>query len=265
MATSTDNKPYILGLVLDFETGGLPSEKLPVAQIAITQIAVHAIRLDTFEKVGSYVRYIYPYDYKELKSIAPKRKTLKSKYDVEPSTPMTYQQAALDFTAITMDMLRNSGEPIESVAADVLKFIQDSMAPKTPKNMKPIIIGQNITFDEGFLAQMYERAGLMDELSKLVRGWKDFYGNWHPSMIDTLHLAQLALCNDPNMNSYSLGLICERLGVELDDAHDADADVTATGNIVAILSGRMRNADGSGDGTAIQLNKTEKSRKHFKI
>lgn len=266
MAAPKETAPYIVGLVLDFETGGIPKKDLTVAQIGITQIALHAIRLDTFEKIGSFVKYVYPYEQKAVKALTPKRKTLKSKYDVEAPTEMVYGKEALEFTAITMDMLREKGVDINELAQDVLKFIEGVTAPKTPRNMKPIIIGQNITFDEGFLIQMFEFTGLLKELMKLVRGWVDFYGNWHPQMMDTLHLGQLALCHNPNITSYSLGIMCENLGIELDDAHDADADVTATTNVVAILTQRMRSVGGSIEDTGgIQMNKAEKSRKHFKI
>ena len=265
MSAPKETAPYIVGLVLDFETGDLPNKDASVAQIGITQIAIHAIRLDTFEKLGSYIKYVYPYNQKEFKSLAPKRKTLKNKYDAEQPTPMVYSSKALEYTAITMDMLYSQGVDIAEVAQGVLDLITRVVAPKTPKNMKPIILGQNITFDEGFLIQLFEYTGLLKELIKLVRGWVDFYGNWHPQMIDVIHLGQLALCHLPNVNSYKLEILCELLGIELDDAHDADADVTATTNVVAALAQRMRSIGGTVGDSVIQMNKTEKSRKHFKI
>lgn len=267
MAAPKETNPYIVGLVLDFETGGVPnkSKKLTAANIGITQIALHAIRLDTFEKLGSYVKYIYPYDQKEIKALAPKRKVLKSKYEAPVTEQMVYEDEALNYTAISMDMLYNLGVDINEVAKDILSFIKDITYPKTPKNMMPIVIGQNITFDEAFLTQLFEYTGLMSELMKLIRGWVDFYGNWHPQMIDTIHLGQLALCHR-NVTIYKLELMCEHLGIELDDAHDADADVTATSNVVAVVTQRMRSIGGVMDGDSeIHLNKTEKSRKHFKI
>lgn len=267
MAAPKETNPYIVGLVLDFETGGVPNKqkKLTAANIGITQIAIHAIRLDTFEKLGSYVKYIYPYDQKEIKALTPKRKVLKSKYETPAVEQMVYEDEALNYTAITMDMLYNSGVDIQEVAQDILKFIQDVTYQKTPKNMMPVVIGQNITFDESFLIQMFEYTGLLSELMKIVRGWVDFYGNWHPQMIDTIHLGQLALCNNPNVNSYKLEIMCEHLGIDLDDAHDADADVAATTNVAAVLAQRMRSVGGTVEGGEIQMNKAEKSRKHFKI
>ncbi len=59
--------------------------------------------------------------------------------------------------------------------------------------------------------------------------------------------------------------MCERLGVELEDAHDADADVTATTNVVAVLTQRMRSVGGEYQGDDLAISKAEKSRKHFKI
>lgn len=256
MAAKKDES-YIVGFVLDFETGGLTPQTC-----AATQIAIHAIRLDTFEKTGSIVRYIYPYSKKELKSSAPKRKVLKSKYD-EVAPLMEYQDRALEYSAITMDMLYSNGVDINQVAKDILDFMKDNTPAKVAKNLKPIVIGQNITFDEGFLLQIFEYTGLIGELSKILRGYTDFYGNWHPAMLDTIFLGQLALCNNPEISSYKLELMCEHLGIELNDAHDADADVAATANVAAVLTQRMRNAASNGDD--LQINQGEKSRKHFKI
>lgn len=131
--------------------------------------------------------------------------------------------------------------------------------------MKPFLIGQHIAFDEGFLCQMMEYAGLMNELKKVLRGDEDFYGNWHPLYVDTIVLGQLALCHLPEVNSYKLEIMCENLGIELGDAHDADADVSATTNVAAVLTQRMRSIGGEYDGENLAISKAEKSRKHFKI
>lgn len=262
MAAPKQEKPIIVALTLDFETGGLKCQ-----DCACTQIAVHATRLDTFERVGTFVRYILPYEKKEIKGITvTKKKVLKSKYDVDQKEMMLYEDKALEYSAITMELLEEKGQPIEQVAADLIQFIID-VTPKVGKNMKPFIIGQNILFDEGFLCQMMEYAGLMKEFQKIVRGTEDFYGHWHPVVIDTIVLGQLALSHLDNINSYKLELMCELLGIELDDAHDADADVSATTNVVAVLTQRMRNANGGdgGEGGSLAVSKTEKTRKHFKI
>lgn len=251
--------PFV-GFVLDFETGGLKSQTS-----AITQMSLRAIRLDTFETLGVFTRYVYPYNRKEVKGTAPKRKVLKNKYDAAQETPMDYEEKALEYSAIKMDTLYSQGVAIEQVAQDALQWMKDMIPEKTPKSRKPIIIGQNIWFDEGFLCQMFEYAGLTKELSKILRGYEDFYGNWHPQVIDTIHLGNLALGQNPAVNSFKLELMCEMLDIELDDAHDAEADVTATTNVLAELTKRMRSVGGVSEGDDIQMNKVEKSRKHFKI
>lgn len=259
-APKTDSTPYI-GFVLDFETGGLECQTS-----AATQIAIHAIRIDTLEKIGSYVSYIYPYDRKEVKGVS-KRKVLKSKYEIEQKIPMEYNEKALEYSAINMETLYNDGKLLDVVAQEIIEFMAGVLPEKISKsrNKKSFVIGQNIWFDEGFLCQIFEYAGLTKELMKYVSGYKDFYGNWHPKIIDTQMLGWLALSHNPNVNSYKLELLCEQLGVELDDAHDADADVAATGNVLGVLTQRMRSAGGVIEEGYLQVSKAEKSRKHFKI
>jgi DNA polymerase III epsilon subunit-like protein len=260
MIAQKEESPMLIAFTLDFETGGLTCQTA-----ACTQIAIHATRLDTFERIGSYMKYFQPYNQKEIKGVAPKRKVLKNKYDVPEEKSMDYEEKALIYSAITMDMLYNLGVDINTIAGEVIEFIKTNTPAKTPKNMKPFFIGQNVGFDTGFLQQMMEYSGLMSELSKLVRGHTDFYGNFQPLALDTIVLGQLAMCHLPNMNSYKLEIMCERLGVELDDAHDADADVSATTNVVGILTQRMRSTGGIMTGDTLAISKTDKSRKHFKI
>lgn len=264
MAAPTKDNSYILGLVCDFETGGLKCQNA-----AITQIAIHAYRLDTFEHIGTYVAYAQPYNQREVKGVTSARKTLKSKYDKPEEKPMEYTEGAMKVTGITMEMLEEQGIDIDKMAQEVLQFIKDHTVPKTPKIKMPIFIGQNFGFDEGFICQLFEYTGLVKELKKLVRGREDFYGNWHPDFIDTLFLGQLVFANNPQIPNYKLSTLAEYLGVELHDAHEADADVLATANILAVLTKRMRRANGGDDDAEgedeIQLAKAKKSRLHFKI
>lgn len=61
MAAPQNEKAVLVAFTIDFETGGLKCQTS-----ACTQIAVHATRLDTFEKIGSYQSYIAPYNRKEI-------------------------------------------------------------------------------------------------------------------------------------------------------------------------------------------------------
>lgn len=255
MATEKENT--LIGFVFDFETGSLNCQTG-----ACTQIAIHAVNLATFEKIGSYMSYIAPYNRKEVKGVS-KRKVLKNKYEAE-EVSMEYTEKALKYSDITKEMLEQKGQSIEVVAREVVDFIA-SNTPKTPKNLQPFLIGQNPEFDKGFFQQLMEYGGCVKEVSKYIRGNTDFYGNWQPETLDTIMLGQLALCHKPEVTTYKLEIMCENLGIELDDAHDADADVTATSNVVNVLAQKMRNNSEALENGEVALLKTEKSRKHFKI
>lgn len=241
-------------VVLDFETSGLDCSRC-----ACTQLAMKTVRLDTWEVTGTFNRFIVPYCKQNIG--ASKRKVLRPKRELQSPQAelMDYEDAALDYTAITMDMLRERGGGLEEVAKEALDFIAKGTLSKGAQ-YKPFFLGQNIAFDIGFFQQMMNYAGITKEFEKTVSGAKDFYGNFQPHYIDTITLARLAMAGDPTMVSYKLELLCERLGIELSDAHDADADVTATLNVAMTLAGRMR----TGTGTAVQIG-VQKTRKHFKI
>lgn len=223
---------------------------------------MQAVRLDTFEVLGRYVNYIAPYDRQPLGG-TPKRKVLKTRREVEQETaaaPMDYESAALNYTDITMELLRSRGVPLKQVAAEVIDFARRHTLSKGSR-YKPVLIGQNIPFDAGFLQQMMAYAGLLKEFAQVFAGTTDFYGNFQPHYLDTIDLARLCLAADPQVTSYKLELVAERLGIELDDAHDADADVTATREVAALCSRRLRQ---NGD-TDISQQRTPKMRNHFKI
>lgn len=258
MAAPKDKAPYLVALTLDFETGSLKCQ-----DGACTQLAVHATRLDTFERLDTFAFYISPY-YKKQIGNTKKRKALKSKYDEPKEELMDYTDGALEYSHITMDMLYKDGKDISYVAEELVQFIIRNTPEGTSKSGKPFFIGQNVLFDIGFLQQMMEYTGLMKEFSKYVRGNTDFYGNFQPLVLDTIVLGQLALSHLPNIDSYNLEIMCGNLDVELDDAHDADADVTATTNVVSVLTQRMRSVGGEMSGGLV-ISKAEKSRKHFKI
>lgn len=256
MAAPTNEKQIIVAFTLDFETGGLDC-----TECACTQIALHAVRIDTFETVDRYVKYIYPYNRQTDKGVV-KRKVLKSKFDKDETTPMRYDEKALTYSAITMDMLESMGVDIQIVAAEVIEFIKRNIISKG-RNAKPFLIGQNIGFDIGFMQQLMEYGNQTKEWEKLMRGTKDFYGHFQPLYVDTITLGQMALSHLEGMTSYKLEIMAEKFGIELDDAHDADADVTATTNVAMVCAQRMRNTSEYFGGMV--MTKKEKSREHFKI
>lgn len=243
-------------IVLDFETGGLTC-----VDSACTQLAMQAVRMDTWEVIDRYEKYITPYCKQEVGGV-PKRKVLKTRqtlFEEEKGIQMKYEPIALTYSGITMETLNLMGVELKEVATHVIEFAKRNTLSKGHQ-CKPILIGQNITFDIGFLQQMMNYAGLVKEFEKVFAGTTDFYGNFQPHYVDTIDLGWLAFAHLPEVTSYKLELLSERLGIELDDAHDAGADVTATLNVAAVCSARLRQ---EGEGVAIA--KTEKTRNHFKI
>ena len=260
MATPSEKSNIVTAIVYDFETGGLDCTRC-----AATQISLHAVRLDTFEVMEKYNAYIFPY-HKRPDINKPKKKTLKSKYESDDLDLMDYENVALDYSGITMDILYSMGKPLEDVCTEICDFIQRNTFNVVAAN-KPFMVGQNPLFDKGFMQQIMLYSGLWSRFIKLVRGATDIWGNFQPTQLDTIILSQLTFDNDKSIRTWNLAAMAERLGIDLDDAHDADADVTATREIVRVLTARMRDVS-NGVGNAIgglAVEKTEKLRDHFKI
>lgn len=259
MAAPVEKGNVVTAIIYDFETGGLDCTKH-----AATQISLHAVRLDTFEVTEKYAAYIYPYN-KKNNIGKPKKKVLKSKYDIDEPELMEYGDKALEYSKISMDMLYKMGKPLEDVCCEICDFVERNTLPVASSN-KPFLIGHNPLFDKGFLQQIMLYSGCWDRFCKLVRGEKDFWGNFQPLQIDTITILQLTFDNDPSVNTWKLEAMAERLGIDLDDAHDADADVTATREVVRVLTARMREQSGSGNAIgSLAVEKREKLRDHFKI
>ncbi len=261
MAAPVEKGNVVVAIVYDFETGGLDCNNS-----AATQISLHAVRLDTFEVTEKYSAYIYPYC-KKTDIGQPKRKVLKNKYDTEDEEGlMEYGQAALDISGVTMDLLYTMGKPLVDVCNEICDFIERNTLPVVGAN-KPFMVGQNPSFDKGFMQQIMLYTGVWSRFIKLVRGAKDFWGNFQPAQLDTIILSQLTFDNDKSITTWKLEAMAERLGIDLDDAHDADADVTATREILRVLTARMREQS-AGGGSAVgslAAEKREKLRDHFKI
>lgn len=262
MAAPKEKSNVITAIVFDTETGGLDCTKCGVIQVSF-----HAVRLDTFEvmdKLNIYIkRYSRPADLGK-----PKRKVLKSKYDMEEDADeieMEYSPSAEKVHGITKEMQERLGvEPVEA-CQQMIDFIKRNTLNNS-KTHKPFLIGQNPMFDEGMIQQLFVIAGYWDELTKVVRGNKDFWGNYHFTMLDTIIISQLTFNNDPSINSWKLEMSAERFGIEMDDAHDADADVTATREIVRVATARMReNSGNSNEVGGLVAEKQKKLREHFKI
>ena len=111
---------------------------------------------------------------------------------VNPEKPIP--EKVVEVTHITDEMVKDA-ETIEVVLPKVLEFVGNST-----------IVAHNATFDIGFIKENARRLGL----------------EMNNTYIDTLALAKELF---PDYKKYKLGMIAERLGIKVDVAHRALADV----------------------------------------
>ncbi len=79
-----------------------------------------------------------------------------------------------------------------------------------------IFVAHNVRFDFGMIRQEYKRLGI----------------DFNRRQLDTVNLARKVL---PGFNSYSLGNICDSLGIEITDRHRAFGDAEATVKLLDII------------------------------
>ncbi|MBJ7435857.1 MAG: 3'-5' exonuclease [Acinetobacter sp.] len=184
--------------MFDVETGGLDWKTNP-----ITQIAFVVLNGNTMEEVESYCTYVQPY-----------------------SQGMKYEQKALDFTGITMEMI-NGGSPAKQVVDHLTTTFKKYRSSRTP-NPKyfPVLVGHNASsFDRNFIWNLFKIFGY------------DLYDYTGKHIEDTQFLTQNAV---PDLASVKLINCCEHFGISLEGAHDALNDVRATAEVFKVLTGRLR-------------------------
>mgnify|MGYP000096183137 CR=1 FL=1 len=154
MAAPKSEPTVFVGIVLDFETGDLDPQNGACTD------RNEAVRLDTWEVIDTYMNYIYPYKHKSDILGKTRKKVLKNKREIEEEEGqlMKYEEAALTYSDISMDMLYEKGVDVEQVASDVIDFATRNTLSKS-KTAKPFLIGQNIVFDCGFLQQLMAYGG----------------------------------------------------------------------------------------------------------
>lgn len=113
-------------------------------------------------------------------------------------------QDVVEITHITDEMVKNA-ETIDEVMPKVLDFIGDS-----------VIVAHNASFDIGFIKYNAEKLGY----------------EFKSTYIDTLRMAKELF---PNFKKYKLGAIAENLGIKVDTAHRALADVETLVKVFNIM------------------------------
>lgn len=144
----------------------------------------------------------------EIAAVKIKNETIHSKLEllINPGKSLPYK--IVELTKITDYMLLN--KPLEhEVVNEIYKFMSDA----------ELIIGHNVTFDLGFLNNMFLRNNIQ----------------YSCDYLDTLQLTKKYI---PGLSSYKLGNIVKELGyiVEEDKSHRALYDVNMTLRVLAHLS-----------------------------
>ena len=214
-------------ICLDFETGGFKCDKN-----AVTQVAVQSFEIDTFKEISRYSSYVAPYN------------------------DLTYEDKALEMTGITMKMI-SEGEDIKVVVKDLIEQFKLANTAKT-HTKKPTLLGHNIMFDIAFLQYIFKYC--KEDLSKYIECKEDAYGKQVPLFFDTMLMSRLKWGVDEDMTSFNLSACCQKAGIDIFDAHDAQNDVTATRELFIYFTNHLR----TGSGTSEESNKA-RFRETFEI
>ncbi len=126
---------------------------------------------------------------------------------VNPEKPIP--QRVVEVTNITDEMVKDA-ETIDKVFPKILEFVGDS-----------IIVAHNASFDVGFLKHNAKLLGY----------------EFNNTYIDTLPLAKDLF---PDLKKYKLGKIADSLGIEVDVAHRALADVDTTVKVFNIMLKKLK-------------------------
>ena len=126
---------------------------------------------------------------------------------VNPEKPIP--QRVVEVTNITDEMVKDA-ETIDKVFPKILEFVGDS-----------IIVAHNASFDVGFLKHNAKLLGY----------------EFNNTYIDTLPLAKDLF---PDLKKYKLGKIADSLGIEVDVAHRALADVDTTVKVFNLMLKKLK-------------------------
>lgn len=116
---------------------------------------------------------------------------------------------------------------ISEKALEEMENIFEKYCSKFDKNDKFVLVGQNIKFDFQKLHEFYTRLG-----NKYLGSWINF-----KLMFDTLAVIQAlqVVSKMPILENNKLITWCNHFNIELENAHDALADIKATKELAQVL------------------------------
>lgn len=138
------------------------------------------------------------------------------------------EQAAIDTHGISIDTMEQY--PPASNAYITLLALMDNAVNKFDKEDKMYVGGQNVAFDIAFLKQLF-----------IDNGNPYLFSYIHPGFLELSSLLSMYDIQQGKKTfvNHKLGTICEGLGIELTEAHDAFADIKATRECFIELWGRI--------------------------
>lgn len=217
---------------IDFETGGFDANKNPA-----TEVGLISFKNDIFEEISRYKSYIKPYD---------------------KENGLEYTQKALDFTGLSIDKLEKEGQKYIKVVNDLIAEFKKANTAGN-KTKKPILLGHNIAFDIPFLMQLFDLVG--KDLSEFLDGKLDNKSRFIPAYFDTMWDARRRWPEmKKEIKNHKLETVTEKLGIRLEDAHEALADVEATMEVYKYFTKNLRNSQNISN---IANNNKEKSREQY--
>lgn len=189
-------------VVFDFETGGLNCKKNPV-----TEFAGLVIDTVTLEPIAAYDNLVKPYD-----------------------ASLEYQPQAMQITGLTKEKCEKDGVPLKQLVDDICKLFMKANEGRG-KFFKCYLVAHNSPFDIPFLLDIFDRCGV--DLSKYVHGYTDPWGRFQPYSDDTvIECKKIEAPDTESTWNFKLNSVCQRAGINLNDAHRAANDVAALGDLV---------------------------------
>lgn len=138
-------------------------------------------------------------------------------YRISPINWDSINEEAMSVNGISLDELKTYSSAFEahwSFKTMLFRWVN----PYDPMT-RLILCGQNVQFDSMFIQKFCEKQKDLFWRSCITGGTFD---------LQTLSIAYEIFHDKRIFKSYSLGSICKALGVTLDNAHDAMADIIAT-------------------------------------
>lgn len=135
---------------------------------------------------------------------------------------------ALEVNGETIERIRTYPDPC-SVHKEFTRLLKQHVDPFNKKD-KFHLVAFNASFDMDHLRSWFKKCG------------DEYFGSWcwfPPIEVMTLAAEKLRSCRSEMVN-FKLSTVAERLGVSLENAHDALADTLAMKEIYEICTGRPR-------------------------